>query len=285
MENLTRAYQLDEQGVLVGETMVQEDPMEPGVYLLPPGCVLLAPPAVDADTQVVRYRDGAWDVHDRPSSSEPTTAPVEADVSTPRAVSAIVPTQANQPKAGEHEIALIVDGQWAVVADWRGTAYWLPNDDTAGPAATEHRITELGQTPPDGALFSPPPAPLRVSSTSLADAQAVQIATLRSAWQSATECPVNFTTAAGHADGFACDAASVAKLDAMLAAYAQSGTWPPNLWLNASGMPVTPFTFADMQALARAVADRATPDYEALLLKIGQVMAAATTDEVQAIGL
>ncbi|SAK96360.1 hypothetical protein AWB75_07006 [Caballeronia catudaia] len=276
MANMTHAYQCDAQGILLGETMVQEDPLEAGAFLLPPGCVLDVPPAIDADTQVAVYANGTWDVRDLPPP-DPSPVPVVTEEARTPAVSAIAPTQANQPKAGEHEIALIVDGQWAVVADWRGTAYWLPHD----PAGTEHRITELGQTPPDGALFSPPPAP----APSLADAQAAQVATLRSAWQSATEHPVNFTTAAGHADVFACDAAGVTTLDAMLEAYAQSATWPPNLWLNASGMPVTPFTFADLQALARAVADRATPDYPTLLLKIGQVMAAATVEDVRAIGL
>ncbi len=37
-------YQLDEKGFYLGETNAQESPLEPGVFLMPGGCVDKAPP-------------------------------------------------------------------------------------------------------------------------------------------------------------------------------------------------------------------------------------------------
>ena len=77
---------------------------------------------------------------------------------------------------------------------------------------------------------------------------------------------------------------SLAHLQTALAACAQLQSFAPNLWLDAGGVPVTPFTDADLEGLAQAIASRPLPTYETLLLKIGEVMSASTVDEAQAIG-
>ncbi len=37
-------FQVDERGVYVGEASADESPLEPGVWLIPAGCVTVAPP-------------------------------------------------------------------------------------------------------------------------------------------------------------------------------------------------------------------------------------------------
>ncbi|WP_233868757.1 hypothetical protein [Paraburkholderia adhaesiva] len=266
------AWQCDAQGIFVGETLVQEDPLAPGAFLLPPGCVLVAPPAFEAQSQTARWQEGAWALHDLPSPDSPAAAAMPDDTASPIPPTCVVPTPENRPVTGTHETAVIVDGQWAVVADWRDTAYWLAD-------GSAHRITALGETPPENALFAAPPEP----SMSLAEAQAARIAQLRAAWQSAGEAPVSFTTAAGHIDLYACDATSIANLDAMRAAHAETCTWLPDLWLNAADQPVTPFTWGDLEGLAQAITNRTPPDYPSLLAKIAAVMAATTIAQVEAI--
>lgn len=55
------------------------------------------------------------------------------------------------PDPAEGHLAVLQDGAWREVPDQRGVIYWLPD-------GTEHKITELGQTPPEGALLAKPPA-------------------------------------------------------------------------------------------------------------------------------
>lgn len=142
MSDLITAYQCDAQGVFVGMTQVQEDPTEPGALLLPPGCVLIAPPAFDARTQRAVYQDDAWSLLDVPEP-KPVMSPVASNE---------IPTPANRPKTGEHEIAVIVEGRWTVVPDWRGVRYWSADGG-------EHVITDLGDTVPPNASLSPPSPP------------------------------------------------------------------------------------------------------------------------------
>lgn len=117
----------------------------------------------------------------------------------------------------------------------------------------------------------------------LAQAQAAQIAILNASYQAAIVQPVSFTTAAGHTDTFAQDAQSKTYLMNAIDAGTKSGTWPLNLWLNAAGQPVTPFTYVDLQNLAAAMEAAEVPEYQDLLTKIAAVQAVATVAAVQAI--
>jgi hypothetical protein len=99
----------------------------------------------------------------------------------------------------------------------------------------------------------------------------------------AFEQPVAYTTAAGYTDTFSADADSVNNLEAMLSAFEQDQSFPMNLWLNDAGSPVAPFTYADLQGLAKAIASQGTPDYQQLLSKIRAVMTANAIEDVQAV--
>lgn len=71
-------YQTDAAGYYVGPTVADESPLEPGVYLIPGGCVEAPPPSAAAG-QRVRW-DGAagWRVEDVPPPP-PEPAPLPPD--------------------------------------------------------------------------------------------------------------------------------------------------------------------------------------------------------------
>ena len=60
----------------------------------------------------------------------------------------------NPPEIPEGSAAVWRDGQWVILADNRGTEYWLPD-------GSRHVIEDLGESVPAGALLvaPPPPAP------------------------------------------------------------------------------------------------------------------------------
>jgi len=61
-------YQFDLNGVYIGPTDADESPLEPGVYLIPGGCVETAPPEV-AEGHIAVWSGNAW------SDVAPTPAP------------------------------------------------------------------------------------------------------------------------------------------------------------------------------------------------------------------
>jgi hypothetical protein len=60
------AYQFDSAGLYLGQTVADESPMEPGVYLLPAGCTLKAPPASVPTGKVPRWTGKAWQLVTKP---------------------------------------------------------------------------------------------------------------------------------------------------------------------------------------------------------------------------
>lgn len=130
----------------------------------------------------------------------------------------------------------------------------------------------------DGKLvISAPPPP------SLTDVKAAKIAELMAAYQAALSAPVSFTTAAGNAADFAHDAQSKSNLDAAIAFGVEAQSWPIGFWLAADGSQVTPFTYADLQALAAALEAVQPPAYAELLAKIAEVNAAKSITVVSVI--
>lgn len=69
-------YQTNEQHLLVGTTLADESPLEPGVWLIPGGCVELAPPAATPGMRV-RWQQTQWALEPIP------TAPVDPSVAEP----------------------------------------------------------------------------------------------------------------------------------------------------------------------------------------------------------
>ena len=60
-------YQLDRAGLLQGETVADESPLEPGVYLLPSGCTFTAPPDEVPEGQWPRFNGSTWDFVPKPA--------------------------------------------------------------------------------------------------------------------------------------------------------------------------------------------------------------------------
>lgn len=125
----------------------------------------------------------------------------------------------------------------------------------------------------------PPPEP------SLGDVKLAKIATLTQDYQAAQKLPVPFTTAAGASKLFTQDSMSLFNLDQAIANNTTSSWKSINLWLDASGLPVAPFTYADLGGLRAAIEAFKSPSYADLLKAIGAVDKATTADAVQSITL
>lgn len=145
-------------------------------------------------------------------------------------------------------------------------------------AAAMNRGPRDSLTVQDGTLVITPYVP------SIDDAVAAKMAELNAAYQAAIVAPVAFTTAAGTKASFAQTAQAKVQLEQCLSAAAKTQIWAANLWLDANGLPVTPFTFADLQGLQQAIESADTvAAYQKLLTLIGQVHAATSVAAVEAI--
>lgn len=58
-----QVYQTDRNGIFVGAAQADESPLEPGVYLVPAGCVLVPPPAIPAGFRA-KWSGAAWLLED-----------------------------------------------------------------------------------------------------------------------------------------------------------------------------------------------------------------------------
>jgi hypothetical protein len=154
----------------------------------------------------------------------------------------------------------ITDAEWqaCLIAQGAGTPYTVVNEVLTVPAA-------------------------KTAAELLAAAQSTQTALLNAAYESAITAPVSYTTEAGTTAVFNQNAVAKANLQNALLASQKSGVWTINLWLSASGVSVTPFTYADLQGLAAAMEAIDAPDYQLLLELIAQVNAATTVASVQAV--
>lgn len=57
-------YQLDDAGYFIGETIAQESPLEPGIFLIPRNAVELAPPDHNAETHRVHHSVDSWTIEE-----------------------------------------------------------------------------------------------------------------------------------------------------------------------------------------------------------------------------
>ena len=67
-------YQTDPDGVFVGTTAADPDPLVPGAWLIPGGCVTLAPPEIPTGSRA-RWTGAAWVIE--PIRPGPPVAPVD----------------------------------------------------------------------------------------------------------------------------------------------------------------------------------------------------------------
>jgi hypothetical protein len=72
-----QVFQTDEDGFFVGVTMADPDPMVPGNWLIPGGCVTVAPPSVN-DRQRTQWAGNEWTIVTEPEPApEPEPTPEE----------------------------------------------------------------------------------------------------------------------------------------------------------------------------------------------------------------
>lgn len=65
------------KGIYIGETVAYESPLEPGVFLIPAGCVETPPPLINDDS-VARWNGSTWEVESLPKKAEPTPEEIAA---------------------------------------------------------------------------------------------------------------------------------------------------------------------------------------------------------------
>ncbi|KVH51166.1 DUF4376 domain-containing protein [Burkholderia diffusa] len=263
MTNLVTAYQCDAQGVLVGTTLVQEDPSMPGTALLPPGATLVPPPAFDPSTNAAVFVGGAWTVRPIVPASSPTPPLTASTVATPD----------NQPAVQAHEVAVIVNGQWQVLPDFRGTTYWLAD-------GSEHTITAIGDAVPPHALTSPPPP----AAPTLDQVRAMQGAMLLAAYLAATQQSVSFTTAAAVTQTFQADSRSQQTLQIATQGYDLAGAVPNGFYWVAADNTQVPFTLADLKGLYAAMLAQGWAAFQRLQDRKAALAAATTAADMQAVG-
>lgn len=66
-----KVYQVNSMGFLVGETVADESPLEPGVMLMPAGCVELAPPQEVPEGLWPRWNGSSWILATKPAAVTP----------------------------------------------------------------------------------------------------------------------------------------------------------------------------------------------------------------------
>lgn len=67
-------WQTDADGYLIGMTVADASPLEPGVYLIPAGCVEVEPPADRGDGKEWRWNGAKWQCA-APRAAEPVVSP------------------------------------------------------------------------------------------------------------------------------------------------------------------------------------------------------------------
>lgn len=83
-------YQANADGYYIGTAEADESPLEPGVYLIPAGCIETPPPTIE-NGQVARLVDGHWSVEriPKPGAAAPDRrAEIEAELTAIDAASA-----------------------------------------------------------------------------------------------------------------------------------------------------------------------------------------------------
>lgn len=156
----------------------------------------------------------------------------------------------------------------------------LPPGAVPVPEAISHPVDQYVPNGSGGYTNAP-------ASVLLEQAQSVQIAFLKSGYQTAINAPVTFKNAAGITSTYPSGNTILItgdKAKTLLAETIAAGAsaWTLGKWLDTNDVAQT-FTFADLQGLASAMEAAVTVDYETLVSKIAEVNAATTISEVQAV--
>ena len=150
-------------------------------------------------------------------------------------------TPSNMPTAGANETALIVDGKWTLVPDFRGqTAY-----DASGNATP---IVDFGPVPAGLSLVKPPPT--------VAQAKALQTAAIDAAYAAAITADISYTSQLGTPQTFQADADSQDVLLKAVIGYGATGAVPLGFFWKAADNTLVPFTLDDVRGLYAAMLAR-----------------------------
>ena len=80
-------YQIGHDGYFAGPVAADESPLEPGVFLIPGGCVEIAPPAFDTSEERARWTGDGWHIETIPRPEpEPEPQPPSAEQPEPEPV-------------------------------------------------------------------------------------------------------------------------------------------------------------------------------------------------------
>lgn len=158
----------------------------------------------------------------------------------------------------------------AVVPD----AIW---SDTMGRANGAYCVGRSGATPT--VIATPGPT----AAQQLASAQRARIMDLYASFNAASHADIAFTNAAAVAATYQSDELSRARISRSLASYTPGGAVPTGFyWVDAANVQQA-MTLADLQALAKAIADREWSLFQHLQSKKAQVNTATTVAAVQAV--
>jgi len=73
-------YQTDLNGVFVGTTVADKDPLDSNNWLIPAGCVQTTPPTI-TDSQFAKWNGTEWVVEDTPAvESDPEPEPIAPEI-------------------------------------------------------------------------------------------------------------------------------------------------------------------------------------------------------------
>lgn len=138
-------YQTDRNGNYVGPMLADESPLEPGVFLIPAGCVETAPPSIPAG-KMARWTGAAWILVNRPGAAPSPVPPSPVAVFTAaidaHVTAAAVAWSYNSAESLASYVASTVP-QWAAEA----TAFIAWRDTVWTQAVATMSAVQAGQAP------------------------------------------------------------------------------------------------------------------------------------------
>ena len=117
--------------------------------------------------------------------------------------------------------------------------------------------------------------------STIEDVRAEQVALLQKAYSVALASPVTYTTKVGVTAIFPQTDQPKNYLNQCLTA--GKSAWTYNLWLDVDSVPVSPFTFEDLQGLSHAIVSVDQDLFPRLMDRISKVQTASSVDEVKSI--